>query len=260
MTTVNFQKTYLLGQEYGNIKDRATKILGANSEYLEIVEFGDTTEDVTFWTECLIPVKKTTRPPVVLLFSNPQLSSIRQGMFLSPNTKKQDNIFWSTMIDAGWFSIPEDKRSPIQLREMFLNLEYMGPFDLIFCSYYAFPADHPDDIPKIFGRSFFDRYIQHEAYRELQTMLEDTQAVAVVVFSRDIFNLISHTEIKTYIDWLDNGEIIRGWNNQTHKSIPVYLTYPTGWRHHKKFSTLRKASLEKIKTDINIRLSDGAII
>ncbi|MCP4607138.1 MAG: hypothetical protein GY845_00285 [Planctomycetes bacterium] len=250
MTTINFQRTYSLGRDYKGIKDRATKILGANSEYFDIVDFGDVDDEVTFRTECLIPIKKTTRPSVMLLFSNPHPHSVQQGMFLSPNTKKQDNLFWSTMIDAGWFSIPEDKRSPSQLRDVFLNLEYTGPFDLLFCCYYAFPTCYPDDILKIFGRRFFDRHIQYEAYEGFQTILGETQAVAVVTFNKNIFNLISNNRVTEYIDQLDKGEIIRGRNIQTDREIPVYLTYPTGWRYHKKSSQLRKANLEMIKADI----------
>jgi len=185
-----------------------------------------------------------------LLFSNPHPHSVQQGMFLSPNTKRQDNLFWPTMTDADWFSIPEDKCSPSQLRDVFLNLEYSGPFDLLFCCYYAFPASYPDDIPKIFGRSFFDRYIQHEAYEEFQTILRETQVVSVVTFNKDIFNLISNNRITEYIDQLDSGGIIRGRNIQTDRDIPVYLTYPTGWRYQKKFNKFRKESLERIKTDI----------
>ncbi len=250
MTTINFQRTYSLGQNYKSIKDRAIKVLGKNSAYLNIVEFGDVAGEVAFWTECLIPVENSTRPSVMLLFPNPHPHSVQQGMFLSPNTKQQDNLFWSTMIDAGWFSIPEDKRSPSQLRDVFLNLEYTGPFDLLFCCYYPFPTSYPDDIPKIFGRSFFDRYIQHEAYQGFQTILMETQVVAVVTFNKDIFNLISNNRITEYVDQLDRGEVIRGRNTHIGKEIPVYLTYPTGWRYQKKFNKFRKESLERIKTDI----------
>jgi hypothetical protein len=106
LTTINFQRTYSLGQDYKSIKDRASKVLGTNSAFVDIVEFGDVSEDVAFRTECLIPVKNSPRPSVMLLFSNPHPHSVQQGMFLSPNTESQDNLFWSTMIDAGWFSIP----------------------------------------------------------------------------------------------------------------------------------------------------------
>ncbi len=250
MTTINFHRTYSLGQDYRSIKDRALRILGKNSAYLNVVEFGDVAGEVAFWTECLIPVRNSTRPSVMLLFPNPHPNSIQQGMFFPQNTKKQDNLFWSTMTDAGWFSIPEDKRSPSQLRDVFLNLEYTGPFGLHFCCYYAFPTSDPDDIPKIFGRSFFNRYVQYEAFEGFKTILRETQAVAVVTFNRDIFNLISNNRITEYIDQLDRGDMIRGSSTHTGKEIPVYLTYPTGWRHHKIFSKLRKASLERIKSDI----------
>ncbi len=250
MTTINFQRTYSLGQDYNYIRNRALKVLGTNSAYLDIVEFGDLARELTFWTECLIPVRASTRPSVILLFSNPHPHSIQQGMFLLPNGNKQENLFWSMMTEAGWFSIPEDKRSPNQLRDVFLNLEYTGPFDLLFCCYYAFPTSDPDEIPKIFGWSFFDRYIQHEAYEEFETILAETQTAAVVTFNKDIFNLISNNRITEYIDQLDRGEIVRGCSTHTGREIPVYLTYPAVGRYHTKFNKFRKESLERIKADI----------
>ena len=84
LTTINYQKTYSLGQDYKAIKDRAVKVLGAGSG--DTVDFNDVSREVTFRSERLIPSHKE-RPSVILLFSNPHPHSIRQGMFLSPNTK-----------------------------------------------------------------------------------------------------------------------------------------------------------------------------
>jgi hypothetical protein len=125
---INFTRSYDLGQEYGCIKGRATEILGEYLKYSNIIKFGDVDERVTFTTERLIPTKSTQRPNVMLLFSNPHPHSIQQGMFLSANTKNKENLFWPCMRNAGWFSIPESKRNPKQLRDIFLEVKYSGPF------------------------------------------------------------------------------------------------------------------------------------
>ena len=103
MSGINFQRSYHLGQEYENIKDRATKIVGKHFEDSNLISFDDVEKRVTFTSERLVPVNRSKRPPVMLLFSNPHPHSIKQGMFLSANIKNRENLFWPTMRNAGGF-------------------------------------------------------------------------------------------------------------------------------------------------------------
>ena len=130
MSEINFQRFYHLGQEYESIKERATKFVGKYFQYSNLISFDDVNRRVIFTSERLIPVKRSKRPLVMLLFSNPHPHSIKQGMFLSPNTRNRENLFWPTMRDAGWFSISEAKRDLEYLRNMFLRVTYSGPFEL----------------------------------------------------------------------------------------------------------------------------------
>ena len=75
--------------------------------YPDLITFNDLDRSVTFSTERLIPTASTNRPRVMLLFSNPHPHSVHQGMFLSPNTKGRENLFWPVMGDAGWLPIAE---------------------------------------------------------------------------------------------------------------------------------------------------------
>lgn len=103
MSEINFQRSYLLGQEYENIKNRAAKIMGKYFEDSYLISFDDVEKQVTFTSERLVPVNSSKRLPVMLLFSNPHPHSIKQGMFLSPNINNRENLFWPTMRNAGWF-------------------------------------------------------------------------------------------------------------------------------------------------------------
>ena len=250
MSGINFQRSYNLGQEYENIKDRATKIVGKYFEDSNLISFDDLEKRVTFTSERLVPVNRSKRPLVMLLFSNPHPHSIKQGMFLSANIKNRENLFWPIMRNAGWFSIPEAKRNPEDLRDMFLRVKYPGPFELYFYCYYAFPTPYPDHIQRIFGKRFFSEIIEPEANAEFRKTVQEIAVEAIVVFNKGIFNLVSEDKIESYLYRLNRGELVQCHINGLEKEIPIFLTYPTGWRYHKEYKTLRKASLEKIKATI----------
>ncbi|GAF85857.1 unnamed protein product [marine sediment metagenome] len=93
------------------------------------------------------------------------------------------------MRNAGWFSIPEAKRNPEDLLDMFLRVKYPGPFELYFYCYYAFPTRYPDHIPRIFGKRFFSQIIEPEANAEFRKTVQEIAVEAIVVFNKKIFNL-----------------------------------------------------------------------
>jgi len=250
LSGINFQRSYHLGQEYENIKDRATKIVGKYFEDPNLISFDDVEKRVTFTSERLVPVNRSKRPLVMLLFSNPHPHSIKQGMFLSANFKNRENLFWPIMRNAGWFSIPEAKRNSEDLRDMFLRVKYPGPFELYFYCYYAFPTRYPDHIARIFGKRFFSQTIELEANSEFRKTVQERAIKAIVVFNKGIFNLVSDEKIERYIEQLNKGELVRGRIKAFDKDIPIFLTHPTGWRYDKEYKRLRKTSLEKIKAAI----------
>ena len=250
MSGINFQRSYHLGQEYENIKNRATKIVGKYLEDSNLISFDDVEKRVTFTSERLVPVNRSKRPPVMLLFSNPHPHSIKQGMFLSANINNRENLFWPTMRNAGWFSIPEAKRNPEDLRDMFLQVKYPGPFELYFNCYYVFPTLYPDHIARIFGTGFFSQIIEPQANAEFRKTVQETTFEAIVVFNKDIFNLVSDEKIVRYIAQLNKGELVQGRIRVFDKDIPIFITHPTGWRYDKEFKSLRETSLEKIKSTI----------
>jgi hypothetical protein len=163
MPGIIFQKTYALGEKYENIRERARRKLDKYRQYPDLITFNDSDRSVTFSTERLIPTASAKRPRVMLLFSNPHLHSIYQGMFLSPNTKDRENPFWPLMENAGWLPIAKENRMPKQLADICFKAEYSGPFEFIFYTYYAFPTDFPEDIRWIFGSEYFSEYIEPES-------------------------------------------------------------------------------------------------
>jgi hypothetical protein len=247
---INFKRTYLLTETYESTKQRVVKALDKYLKYSDLVTFNDLDRSVTFSTERLIPTTPTNRSRVMLLFSNPHPHSIHQGMFLSPNTRGQENLFWPIMEDAGWLPIAKGDRNPKQLADICLNLKYSGPFELIFYCYYAFPTDFPEDISTIFGKEYFRQVIEPEAIDELRKIIQETSVEAVVTFNKGIFNLVSKGPIDRCLDRLIKGKLIQSQIKSIERFVPVFLTFPTGWRYRKDYRQLRKVSLNTIRTAI----------
>jgi hypothetical protein len=131
-----------------------------------------------------------------------------------------------------------------------VNVKYQGPFELIFYCYYAFPTDYPEDIIEIFGKKYFSQFIEPEEMDEFRKTIHKTSVDAVVTFNKGIFNLVSKDPIDRCLDRLIEGEPIQSQIKSIERCVPVFLTFPTGWRYHKQYRQLRKASLDTIRTAI----------
>ena len=248
MPSINFQRTYQLKEAYESIKENANQALGKYLKYPDLITFKD--RSVTFSTERLIPTSPINRPRVMLLFSNPHPYSVLQGMFLSQNTKGQENLFWPVMESAGWLPIPKEDRNPKQLVEICLKASYQGPFEFIFYCYYAFPTNFPEDIRKIFGKEYFRQVIEPKAKVEFRKTIKKESVEAVVTFNKGIFSLVSEVQVERYVERLMEGELIQSQIEGIARSVPIFLTFPTGWRYHREYRQFRKASLDTIRTAI----------
>ena len=154
MTSINFSRTYPIHESYFQIKEHAIQVLEKYVSDAGIISFNDAEKSVTFSSERLIPANSVKRPQVLLLFSNPHPHSVRQGMFLSSNTRGRENQFWPVMENAGLLPIAKEKRTPKQLVEICNKVLYDGPFTFIFYCYYVFPSNYPNEILKIFGKEY----------------------------------------------------------------------------------------------------------
>jgi len=239
-----------LNEAYASIRKGAIQFLGKYLGYPDLITFNDPDRSVTFSTERLIPTASTNRPRVMLLFSNPHPLSVHQGMFLSPNAKGRENLFWPTMRCANWLLIEEENPNPKQLADICLKAKYEGPFEFIFYCYYAFPTDYPEQIRRIFGKEFFRQVIEPKAIDEFKKTIQETSVEAVVTFNKGIFNLVSKDKIKLCREQLIEGDLIQSQIKGIDRNVPIFLTFPTGWRFHVNFKQLRKVSLDTIRTAI----------
>jgi hypothetical protein len=116
--------------------------------------------------------------------------------------------------------------------------------------YYAFPTDFPEDIGRIFGQEYFRQIIKPEAMEEFRKTIQETSIKAIVTFNKGIYYLISKDLVDRYIERLVKGELIRSQINGIDRYIPIYLTFPTGWRYKKQYKQFRKESLDAIRKAI----------
>ena len=253
MFPVHFKTTFPLSCQYDPIQTRASEILGDFYPDSSIYCFNDDEKTLSFTSERLIPSVSSDRKRVLLLFSNPHPHSIQQGMFLSPSVKGRDSFFWTGMKDAGWFSLPEERSSTTRLAEIFLNLEYESPFELLFYCYYSFPTRYPEDIIKLFGKNYFKEVIEPEAREEFLKILQQEAPAAVVTFNKGVFNLVSAEPVGKYIARLKTGEVIQNQVRGVEREVPIFLTYPTGWRYDPEHREYRRKSLEEIKSLVLLR-------
>ena len=250
MSTVNYYRTYQLNEIYEKVKAKSGEVLGNYLAYPDLYRFNDEERSLTFKSERLIPQIYSGRPRVMLLFSNPHPHSVHQGMLLSPNTRGKENAFWETMRAAGWINFKEETSDPIKIAEKCFKVQYEGPFDFVFYPYYSFPTNYPQEIEEIFGSDTCRRVIGPEAQIEFMNVVSLIAVDAVVVFNKEIFNIVAEEKVDKPIKQLVNETLIISKLKNIEKRIPIYLTFPTGWHYHKDIKRLRKISLDLIKTAI----------
>ena len=97
--------------------------------------------------------------------------------------------------------------------------------------------------------------IAPEARDGFQRIIEQEKPTAVVTFNKGVFNLVSKEGVGTYIDRLKAGEVVRGEIKNAKNEVPIFLTYPTGWRYDKNHQEYRRKNLEKVK-DFVLRIEE----
>lgn len=246
MSNVIFHRTYTLDKTYAFVKEQAPNMLGKHLESPGLYQFDNHAKTLTFKSERLIPVKYSGRPRVMLLFSNPHPRSVHLGMFLSGSSKEGKSLFWQTMRDSGCLVFKKESSTPQQRAELCFHVDYEGPFDFIFYPYYVFPTRYPDHLPKVFGKDFFEGFIEKEAKIEFDNLIETLNIQGIISFNKEIFNRVANDKIKTYINQMVKGELFKSIVKSGEIDIPIYQTFPTGWRYHPEMMKIRSVNLSTI--------------
>lgn len=84
-------------------------------------------------------------------------------------------------------------------------------------------------------------------------MIDQEPPAVKAAFNKGLFNLVSTELVGKYIERLKAGEVIQSQIRDVEKEVPIYLTYPTGWRYDPEHREYRRKSLEKIKGLVLLR-------
>jgi len=76
--------------------------------------------------------------------------------------------------------------------------------------------------------------IEPEARQVFSRTIQNEQPAAVVTFNNSIFNLVATDPVDNDLR-LKAREVIRSQIKAVEKELPIYLTYPTGWRYELDF-------------------------
>lgn len=191
---------------YPNIKERTQfekrlfKFLDSHSALSKI--FRRKGELLIYRTECIIPKKKDLRLPLLLLFGNPALHSIRLGMFFSFEGDKREHRFWRAIKEADFLSFESNYLSKKSLgdhnrsrKKAFYDLHYTSPFKVGLATFYSMPTEASSSqwagvagLYKLFRRRALRRIAECEKKRVDKLIQEFVSPGGVVIaFQKDAY-------------------------------------------------------------------------
>lgn len=238
--------------EFGRVIKRANKLLENYIGENNIVQFRTNDNSISFKTEQISPNNRDTRPNVLFLFSNPHPDSVEQGMFLSPSANNKIHNFWTFMQKSGWFKIPNNDLTPNNLANVFTDNTYDSEFNIFFKCFYEFPTKMPKDLETIFEDYFIT--LKEDSLHDMKGYVIREGIDYILVFNGKVFEILTGVDTNGFTKILNNSELIKqqfiGNNPHQNSPIPIFLTYPAGWRYHKNITELRHTSLTQIKQSI----------
>ncbi len=177
---------------------------GAKYAKTHLVEVPGLAEFESYWegtrlyflTESIqTKIKSSTRPNVMLLFSNPHPESVKTGLFMS---EKHSRSFWGILRCNGQLGITHDFRwDPEGVHDtvsLLLNGNYgsdRSPL-LFFECFYQIPSKSPDDLRKLFANTNdFRSYLHDPSLARIRQILTDNNIKVVLVFEGKTFESIT---------------------------------------------------------------------
>lgn len=121
---------------------------------------------VSYLTESVIPAKRDSRPPLLLLFGNPAPESVQRGCFFAGEKNRREHRFWRTLRESGVISFGESGgyMDASRTRALF-DLAYASPFRVGLAVFYSMPSPASD--PKWSGVAGLRRLFGARAFREI---------------------------------------------------------------------------------------------
>jgi len=222
------QQSFELGDGFADVKE---KIESDPKKYGHL-KLGPDKKQIEYCTERIRPNRSEHRAriPILFLFSNPHPDSVRRGLFLS---EPHSRTFWQRLFESDYFHMRKDakinlecwdnKSTPEALGQLMLDAKYKSKFLLYFHCLWPIPTNQVADLKALFGsnRQLWEKF-NEDSQKELAQLVKHEQIKHIVVFTGDVFNLITGTNKASYkgrralikhaiIDYLKDKNIKSYW-------------------------------------------------
>ena len=223
-------RSFELGDSFADIRNK----IESDSRYgglKKLCKFYLKEKRVEYFTERIHPnyFEHRARIPILLLFSNPHPNSVERGLLLS---EPHSQTFWQRLFESEYFCMTSDEKinlkrwdesTPRLLGQLMLEGKYKSKFLLYFHCLWPIPTNQVPDLkrlfmstPQLWGK------INEEGQKELAELIEHEQIKHIVVFTGQVFHLITgankadlkgrRDKIKcAVIDFLKDGDIEKYW-------------------------------------------------
>lgn len=169
--SLNMQELYSTQKERKEFKKRLCQFLKSDSYNSKVIELQD--ERLVYRTECIIPEKQNSRPPLLLLLGNPASHSVYSEMFFSfegnGHKHRREHRFWKALREASILSFKSS--STKERKEEMYNLGYDSPFRIGLAVFYSMPSGSSH--PKWAGIAGIRKLFQKEALSKIAKCEKD---------------------------------------------------------------------------------------
>ena len=184
-----------------NFDDIANK-LESDSKYAglkRLCKFYREERKVEYFTERIHPShsEHPARIPILFLFSNPHPDSVKRGLLLS---EPYSRTFWQRLFESDYFQLPageinlkwQDTSTSKLLGQLMLEGKYKSKFLLYFHCLWPIPTNQVADLKRLFAsKPLLWGKIKKDGLKESRELIEHKQIKHIIVFTGEIFHLIT---------------------------------------------------------------------
>jgi hypothetical protein len=159
------------------------------------------------------------RTPILFLFSNPHPVSVKTGLFLS---EPHSNKFWLRLFQTDEVKLASNSEINLQsldnwnklkpkklkeklvekLKDIMLKATYKSRFIIYLHCLYPIPTNQLGDLYRLFNKQTdLWKQIEKDSMTELAQLLKEEAIKHVVVFTNEIFQLITDATVKDVKSW-----------------------------------------------------------
>jgi len=260
--SVEIDLTEIPDQSRQNIESKITYLKHINTEHKKIFKF-EGANKLVYKTEILLPKVNKNRLNVLMVFGNPAVHSIVEGMFFSyertrTEGKWREHRFWTALRDCEVLKFKRNTENPTPQnikkindykRDCLLSGRYQSDFNIFLLPYFSFPTPASGEyngvngIPKIVGKHIFARMKEFE-FRRFERIILYNDIKNIICFQKSALREIKRTKCEQISNVLSNPVYKI---DDALKHVTLYTAGPTRYLYTNKAKKILEAILSDIK-------------